>query len=585
MDNLHSTSFSKAVDDFRQARRKAGLEAILAMLQGKSTDLMSYEQVRENLRPVESARRILEDIPLEKIIGSVNRTTDFSRSFLPRQESDLYRWASVRAGVDSMIGLPPIEAYRVGDLYFVLDGHHRVSVARELGAESIQGYVTPVYTRVPLSPGDSPDDLIIKSEYADFLAQTQFDHIRPHANLMVSVPGQYQKLLEHITVHRYFMGQTRRQEVPEREANADWYDTVYLPIAQLIGERNLLRDFPDRTETDLYLWIMDHRAALSKGGIGWEVSPGKAARDLTERYSRLPQRRLPRFKRRLAQLLTPGPWEEGPPVGSWRAERQSPHRGDRLFDDLQVTVMPQAEGGNALNTALEIAYREEARLTGVHVVSSKAEMETAEVKALQDNFMLRCSERGIFGRFIVEVGKAAEVVCHRSPWVDLSVFRLAHPPSQKVLQRLNSGVRTLIRFCASPLLAVPEAWCSIDSALLAYGPGRKSEEALFVAAYLAGRWKLPLTVVSVLRDDSPAGSSPTPIDTARRYLEGQGVEAEYVQEKGGDPTLAVLLNAEFKQSGFIITGSYESPPLRESLFGSNVDRILRSTRRPVLICR
>ncbi len=582
---FESDSFSKAVFDFRQARRKAEMEEIIAAFRGKSTDLMSYDQVRENLRPVESARRVLEDIPLEKIIGSVNRTTDFTRSFLPRQESDVYRWARVRAGVDSMLGLPPIEAYRVGDLYFVLDGHHRVSVARELGAKSIQGYVTPVFTRVPLAPGDSPDDLIIKSEYADFLAQTQFDHVRPDANLMVSVPGQYQKLLEHINVHRYFMGKDREQEVPEKEALADWYDTVYLPIAQLIRERNVLRDFPDRTETDLYLWIMDHRAVLAQGGIGWEVSPGKALRDLIDRYSRLPENRLPRIKRRLVQLLTPGPLEQGPPAGSWRAERQSPHRGDRLFDDLQVTVVSQTSGWHALEAALEIARREEARLTGVHVVSSQAEKDSAEVKALQDDFMQRCSEKGIFGRFLVEVGKASQVVCERSPWVDLSVFRLAHPPSQKMLKRLNSGVRTLIRCCVSPLLAIPEAPFNLDSALLAYGPGRKSEEALFVAAYLAGCWKIPLTVVSVLRDDAQPTDSPTPFEAARKYLENQGIQAEYLLEKSADPTLAILLNAEIHQSGFIITGSYESAPLRESLFGSNVDRILRSTRRPVLICR
>jgi nucleotide-binding universal stress UspA family protein len=586
MPDIESANRMRAIQDFREARRKAALESILAFIQGKSTDLMSYEQVRESLRPIESARRMLEDIPLDRIVGSVNRTTDFSRSFLPRHESDAYRWASVRAGVESMVGLPPIDAYRVGDLYFILDGHHRVSVARELGQKTIQGNVIPVYTRVPLSPRDSPDDFIIKSEYADFLARTQIDHFRPEADLMVSVPGQYEKLLEHINVHRYFLGQNRNKEVSEKEAIADWFDAVYLPIVRLIRERNLLRDFPDRTEADLYLWIMDYRSLLSQGGIGWEVAPGKAVTAMIDRYSPIPQRRLPRLARQLARIVVPETLESGPPAGSWRSERQSPHRGDHLFDDILVTLLGGTSGQTTLNLALAVAAHEDARLTGLHVLSSEAQIDSPEVKALRENFLYRCAEKNIFGRIVTDTGQAAHLLCQRSPWVDLSVFRLAHPPSQQIHQRLHSGVRYLIRHCVSPLLAVPDSSYQLDSALLAYGPGRKSEEALFVAAYLAGRWKIPLTVVSVTRGKSViAPGLPNPLDRARSYLGTQGIEATYILEKMGDPTLAVLLNAEVHNVGFIITGSYEAAPLRESLFGSNVDRILRSTRRPVLICR
>ncbi len=586
MSNISSSEHQQAVIDFHEARRKAALESIVAFIQGKSTDLMSYEQVREKLRPIESARRILEDIPLEKIVGSVNRTSDFSRNFLPRHESDLFRWASVRSGVESLVGLPPIDAYRVGDLYFILDGHHRVSVAKELGAKTIQGYVIPVYTRVPLSPDDSADDLIIKSEYADFLAKTQIDHFRPDANLMVSVPGQYEKLNEHINVHRYFLGQKRKQEVTEKEAIANWFDEIYIPIVQLIRGRNLLRDFPNRTETDLYLWIMDHRSTLSQGGIGWEVSPGKAVTDLINRFSPVPQHRFPRDIHYIRDLFLQERLEPGPPAGVWRSERQSPHRGNRLFDDILVTVVGNSLVKSSLRLAVEIARREEARLTGLHVVAENGKKDSPEVKVLQDEFLLMCSEAGIYGRIVIDQGQAAHLICQRSPWVDLSVFRLAHPPSQKFLKRLHSGVRMLIRRSSSPLLAVPDANFTLDSALLAYGPGRKSDEALFVAAYVANQWKIPLTVVSVAREDQTAAINyPNPLDRARSYLEAQGIQATYILEEMGDPALAVLLNAEVYNAGFLITGSYEGSTLRESLFGSNVDRILRSTRRPVLICR
>ncbi len=592
MDEESRVRLSQAVNDFQEARRKAALENLLSRLRGKPADLLSYDTVRQKFRYIESSRRQLEDIPLDKIVGSVNRYTDFTRSFLPRQESDVQRWAFVRMGVESQTGLPPIEAYKVGDVYFVSDGHHRVSVARELGADSIQGYVTPVYTHVPLSPGDSPDTIILKSEYDHFLAQTHLDELRPAANLLVTAPGQYQKLLEHIAVHRYFMGQKRGKEVPYDEAVTDWYDTVYQPIANLIRERNLLRDFPGRTEADLYLWIMDYREEISGGGIGWEVQPERAAAHLAARFSPLTSRRLPRIVNQIRDFVTPEPFESGPPPGVWRAEHQTPHRGDHLFDDILVAVTGGKDGWAAVRIAIDVARREEARLTGLHVLTAEERKDNALTKRIEEEFNRRCQEAGIAGRLVVEGGQAADLLCRHSPWVDLIVFRLNHPPPNQKFQRLRSGVRSMIRRCSAPLLAVPQSKFNIGSALLAYGPGRKSDEALFVAAYLAGRWKIPLTVATVRNEEATAkvlgkavtNASPTPLERARQYLETHDVQATYVEEPG-DPARIILLNAEHYSADLIIMGGYESNPLLESLVGSTVDRVLRSTHRPVLICR
>ncbi len=576
--------FQRAVLDFQEARRKAALQSLLEPLHGRPLDLLSYDEVRKRLHAVESSRRELKDIPLDQIVGSVGRIGDFTRDFLPLRESDRDRWARVRAAVENLSGLPPIEVYQVGEAYFVLDGHHRVSVARELGAERIEGYVIPVATRVPLSPGDSPDDLIIKSEYADFLARTRFDELRPGASLLVSAPGQYPKIYEHISVHRHFMGNQQQREIPEAEATTDWYDRVYLPVAALIRERNLLRDFPERTETDLYLWLMDYRVALSGGEPGWEVDPGKAAQDLSSRFSPRLEQRLARVLRRLAHLVVPAPLQSAQPSGSWMEENQPPHRADRLFDDILVTVTGGQAGWAALDLAFEIAAREEARLSGLHVVTTEAEKDSPAVQALREEFLRRCAERGIFGRLLVETGSAADQICRRAPWVDLSIFRLSYPPSPRIFKRLRSGTRTLIRRCGSPLLAAPDAPFRLNSALLAYGPGRKSDEALYAAAYLAARWAIPLTVVSAQKEGQ-ALPSPAPLERAQAYLEARGVTARYVLEQDCDPAQAVLLNAEAHEAGLIITGGYEASPLREIVAGSSVDRILRSTRRPVLICR
>ena len=112
------------------------------------------------------------------------------------------RWARVKTAIESPIGVPPIELYRIGNAYFVLDGNHRVSVLRRMGATQAQAYVTEVQTRVPLSPYDSPDDLILKAEYAEFLDRTKLDEQRPHADLRVTSPGRYAGIEEEIEAHR-----------------------------------------------------------------------------------------------------------------------------------------------------------------------------------------------------------------------------------------------------------------------------------------------------------------------------------------------------------------------------------------------
>jgi hypothetical protein len=220
MTNQSASSFVAAVHDFHRARRKAALENIMARLTGRSADLLSYEEVRQKLRARGITAQELKEIPLDGIVGSVGRYADFTRNFLPRQDSDEGRWARVKVKVTDMGGLPPIKVYQIGEVYFVLDGNHRVSVARQVGATYIEAYVTEVRTKVPLSPNTQPDDLILKAEYADFLEHTRLDELRPEADLSVTAPGQYQALEEHIEVHRYFMGLSRNGRSRTRRRSA-----------------------------------------------------------------------------------------------------------------------------------------------------------------------------------------------------------------------------------------------------------------------------------------------------------------------------------------------------------------------------
>jgi hypothetical protein len=201
-----SQSRYAAIQDFRRARNQAVVKDLFARLTGESTQLLSYDEVLSRLRIQGSSDSGLKEIPLDSIIGSVGRYNDFTRDFLPREAVSQNRWARIMELTSSTVGLPPIDVYQIGDAYFVKDGNHRVSVARATGAKSIQAYVTKVQTRIPVSADMQHDDLILMAEYSDFLEITHLDTLRPQADLHLTVPGQYQSLMEHIDVHPLFMG-------------------------------------------------------------------------------------------------------------------------------------------------------------------------------------------------------------------------------------------------------------------------------------------------------------------------------------------------------------------------------------------
>jgi len=134
-----------------------------------------------------------------------------------------------------------------------------VSVAREQGIAYIDAEVKEAYSRVPVSADLQAEDLKVLHEYREFLERTRLDEIRPQQKVMrVTIAGGYRRLIEHIALHRYFMGLDLQRDVGEEEAVGHWYDTVYAPIVDAIRKHDVMREFPGRSEADLYLWIVDH---------------------------------------------------------------------------------------------------------------------------------------------------------------------------------------------------------------------------------------------------------------------------------------------------------------------------------------
>jgi hypothetical protein len=244
--------------DFLSARMRSFFGRVLDALAGHSRGLLSFEEVREKLHLTGPVYRGVESVPLDRIVGSLNRYRDFDRRFLPTQAHTFGRWWRINRAWYRDLHLPPVLLYQVGEVYFVADGNHRVSVARAQGQAFIDAEVRECASRVPLSPEVEPDDLERLGSHVEFLERTQIDRLRPQARIETSILGGYDRLLEHIAVHRYFMGLERRAEVPESEAVLHWYDSLYLPVVRLVQDSGILEEMPGRTAADMYLWIMDH---------------------------------------------------------------------------------------------------------------------------------------------------------------------------------------------------------------------------------------------------------------------------------------------------------------------------------------
>ena len=259
----------RALEDFDAARFRAFRRSIGSILTRRARRLQSIEPVLEAAGLEGRAYGGVQEIPLERVVGSAAppaKIGDFDPGFLPVNRRVRDRWTRIYREMVEGQELPPIDVYKVGDDYYVIDGHHRVSVARSLGRATISARVVEVRTRAPLGPNPDAGTLLRAAEYAAFLDTTQLHRTRPEARLECSRLGRYDEILKHILGHGYFIGLEQHREVPLPEAAAGWYDHVYKPIAAAIRKHGVLEALPGWTEADLYVEITHRWLKLSEGG-------------------------------------------------------------------------------------------------------------------------------------------------------------------------------------------------------------------------------------------------------------------------------------------------------------------------------
>jgi hypothetical protein len=280
--------------DFSRAYMRGFWRSIFSMISKTNNELLPFDEVMQYI-PLRGKHYLgTKQIETSKIIGSVNRYQDFDRVFLPRQTNTRSRWESVNSAYFSDIILPPIEVYKVSDVYFVRDGHHRVSVARERGQAYMDAYVTEIDIQGKLDENANIKDIVMAHEYADFLSRSKLKEAVPDVDFRFSIPGQYDRLEQHISVHRWFMGEKLNRPISDEEAAVGWYKEVYLPLIKIIRKHGILKEFPERTETDLYLWIIEHRWYLAEE-TNKKVSLESATNDFINRFYNRPFRHWRQF--------------------------------------------------------------------------------------------------------------------------------------------------------------------------------------------------------------------------------------------------------------------------------------------------
>jgi nucleotide-binding universal stress UspA family protein/Icc-related predicted phosphoesterase len=564
-------SLANTAEDFRDARRRAALEEIWSTLTGSSKHLIQFQQVEDQLEYDQSQKLGLMDIPLDSIVGSVSRPDDFTRKFFPRDAVDQDRWQRVKRGMDQAIR--PIDVYQIDQAYFVLDGNHRVSVARQRGMTHIPAYVTKIESTIPLTPEDDFEDLIIKNQQVRFRKETDLEKLRPDLEFATSYPGSYKFLRDQIDAHHLDLEMKHHYPYTFQEAVQSWVEEVYLPLLQTVAQSGLLRDFPDRTPTDLYIWLSQYQKELSQQ-YGWEIKPEAAVEGLAAAYGRRLVHRWNRFKNDLFKS-TVLPME----IGDWRRFHLMPRKEGQIFSAILVAYNGLEGGWKALEQAFTIAKIEGSSIAALHLIQEPFDPSNEQYRELQRKFRKRSQELKIPAKLYIEGGKVGEMLPQRALWNDLLIFSLQHPPADRPEARLRSGVRSLIQNCPRPLLAVPKS-TDLRHGLLAFDGSPKATEALFLAAYLVEKWGIKLTVVYATEDNL---SRIDPLDPAHKYLSARDIPAEFIKEIGS-PAEVILKIKDSQNCDFLIVGGYGYQPVMEVLFGSTLDALLRQADVPVLIC-
>jgi ParB-like nuclease domain len=257
--------------------------------------LLPLDEVTDRLRILGQHYVGVMAIPVASIIGSVDRSVDFDRLFRPRRQPLRDRLRALRRVFPDGV-MPPIVAYEVGGMYFVVDGHHRVALAQQLEMEYVDAEVTAIRISHALAPDVDVRQLIHTEQHRIFKERSRLLVGHPEAKIEFSRPTGYGQLLDLVEAHAYKMSLREEKLVPLEDATADWYEAEYLPAIAAVQEAELPEAYRHKTKGDIFLWVQGKRRELrtTNRNATW-ADAARAAR--REGVSRREQRALQRERR------------------------------------------------------------------------------------------------------------------------------------------------------------------------------------------------------------------------------------------------------------------------------------------------
>ncbi|MEA2331640.1 MAG: hypothetical protein QOH58_1778 [Thermoleophilaceae bacterium] len=262
--------------DFGRARRKRALSRLAARLRREPSDvnvILPFEEVVEALGRRGERRLGLQMIDLDSIVGTVDRSREFDRRFRPTSGRVRPRWERIALAQRKGESMPPIDVYRIGELHFVKDGHHRVSVARELGHEVIEAYVTEVVTELGADRAIRMHDLALKSHERLFFERVPLPP-EQRSEIKLSDEWRYAALAEAVEAWGFRVIQGLGEPMSRQEVAERWFRDEYQPVIQMLREADLVRR---GTETEAYMRVSHLRYLLLRTH-GWDDEVIEAVR-------------------------------------------------------------------------------------------------------------------------------------------------------------------------------------------------------------------------------------------------------------------------------------------------------------------
>ena len=249
MDNRNTIYFSEAQAAYRKFLKSS--RGILGLNFKKQENLKSFTEIQKEENAYNSVNLGIKEIPLDKIVGSVEKYSYFDKNFVPKNDIVKQRWINIYVGymMDSM--LPPVILYKIKDDYYVYDGNHRVSVAKFLNFASIEAEVEEFL------PTKDTKDKVIYQEHMFFEKETGIEEI------ILSEPIKYKYLREEIESYTDLLNKRRNGNFSLREGAEKWYKEIFLPIKVLLKENNIAKS-QKKNISDIFMFLLDHKYYLSK---------------------------------------------------------------------------------------------------------------------------------------------------------------------------------------------------------------------------------------------------------------------------------------------------------------------------------